>query len=282
MIETIKILKKIIHSNLTALIFSVGAVGIALWHNEISIYFVVSYIAIILIYLLLATIYRLIDRWQKINWIDRNTEKPIYQNIEHEWRISETGDCIMRSVYEVTNIGNTPVKTIPFDNFGWFVEPDKIKFNYSVVDKKSERKMTDSRSSIYKMGLSFFSKRIRMISWSSVIDPPLLKKESFLYEIRIDTSETEKDAFSDNGTYVGIPANLPVQKANLKFIAPGGYKFIIMTPKIVLDNAGVVNRTEIARIANPELSASQGIISWNINNLILGNRYILKYRLVKE
>jgi hypothetical protein len=279
----IRFLRKIVSSGITGLVFAVGAALTVLYSNKVHKGFVIAFVVILTTYLLSIVFLFLRDQLKARTWMKRNALPVINEEVEHDWRVSENGDFSGRYTYSVKNVSDEDISVLPADDLLWFAEPTKITINFKVIESPRNNKITDYRNTILRYLFDYvFSKSVNSISWSHVIEPPLRPGESIKYQIQIETPETENDAFTESGAIAGIPASVPTKQAKLNYVAPNGYKFVILEPIIVVDNKGTSHPDEIADITGPNLSKSGVILSWVINNLKYGRRYWFKYKIVRE
>ena len=272
-------IKSLLNSNITALAIAVSIPLTAIFSNHLHIGFVLSIAILILFYFAYIVIYSVKQkRWKKN--LQRNL---IYKQVEHDWAISEKGDFSANIVYTVKNVGKTVVTVIPFDNGYWLEKPPKLDFRCKVLSSSKDHKIIEYRNTIYESLVKlFFGVKAYVISWSHSINPPLGPNDEFTFEISIETPSTEKRAFSSDGTYAGIPATIPTKQARLNFSAPKGYKFELLTPKIVLDQKGNLNDDETEHTESPVLSSARKTLTWRIDNLLTEHRYCFKYKMEKE
>jgi len=206
----------------------------------------------------------------------------LYQFVEHNWRVTENGTFFAKIRFTVKNISKSKLSTIPMDEGYWFKKPKRKKLECSVIDD-DKHSIKTYKIGIYDYALAFLTGfEVNVISWSHVINPPLMPNEEIKYEIKIETISTEIDAFSDEGTYGGIPAIIPTKEASLVYVAPKGYIFDILNPIIVIDKSGQHFQEEEKDISPPVLNTFNNIIEWNIKNLKTNRRYWFKYRLLRE
>ena len=207
----------------------------------------------------------------------------VYSKIEHDWQISENGDFLGCSVYRVRNTGGEPINVIPLEDGRWLTSPEIVKFNCTVVPPDGKFKIVDYQKNLYPDVLSIPGyDRTYVVSWSHKIAPALRKDEEMAFEIRIDTPQTEKQSFTIEGGYAGIPTALPTLEATLNFKAPNGYKFKLLDTLNVIDTYGNTNVQEVKRIDKPVLSLTKTVITWRLTNLIAKHRYYFGYRLLRE
>ena len=100
--------------------------------------------------------------------------------------------------------------------------------------------------------------------------------------MEIDTSGTEKTAFSETGTMLGYSVNVPTREFTLTCIAPDGYKFTILEPIIVTDtNTNELSDLKLPDDQHPNLNKSENILYWNLKDPPLYHRMSVKYKLAR-
>lgn len=207
----------------------------------------------------------------------------VYEELDFDYKVFENGDFSCRNVYHLKNIGAKPISITPLDDGLWFSSPKNVDLKIKVLSSKKGHKVISHRTNIYETLLKIIpGKKSYIVSWNHEISPPLDKNDSLVLEIIIDTTGTEKDAFTADGTYAGIPTVLPTKKATLNFVAPPGYVFEMIIPKIVHDAYGNTDEKEISRIKQPRLNKSKTLLSWEIEHCLAQHRYSFNYRLLPE
>lgn len=273
---------KVLSHPLVALIASIViAVSTALSPYAANI-IVIIFAAVLSVSLLIHAVIMTIRFTSKRSWL-RSGSNFLLKNVEHEWKLTSDASLYMKSIYTIKNTGSTSVRSIPFDNIGWFRKPDVLKISIDLPEKLSNSyRIRTIRHAFYDALYSFINGNIHFISWSLVIDPPLEPSKEVTYIVKIYTEKTETDAFSSNGSYAGFPANFPTQKAVMRFVAPAGYRFEILNGCIIIDDSGeeIFNNSYTVKLAKTSFGA--GVINWNHSNLKSGVRYLFKYKILKD
>ena len=164
----------------------------------------------------------------------------------------------------------------------WFSKPEKGNFKITIPPGNSDTRIIGGKNSVYRFLLSRITgKHTYIVSWDYAIDPPLRKNQEIKYSVHISTPRTERDAFTEEGTYAGISAGIPIRNAKLSYSAPLSLRFNLLTPLLVVDNVGARNPDEESRHEFPTLHANGSTIHWEVFNLKAGLRYWFKYKLEK-
>ena len=268
---------------IVALVFSITVAVTAILHPKSNKIFLIISAGMVFSALLYLLITKAVAYIQNRKWLSAHKYTIAVLNVDHEWRVSQDSTFNMSSVYSVRNIGKRSEDIIHFDNIGWFKKPEKYKMKCSFTkDNISGRLIKGARHSVYDGLYNLFRKNIYFISWSFVVNPPLQPNDEFTYKIEIITDKTELDAFSQEGSFAGFPANLPIESAKFRLIAPESYRFEIIRSKIVINNAGNEMLGEADQLEPVSLSPSKGLITWKLSKLKPSARYIFQYRLIKR
>lgn len=222
--------------------------------------------------------YRRIRRWRKAD-----SSPARYLSVNHEWQFESNGDFTGTGIYELENTSTEPMFTLPRDDFLWAVNPRTARIRVRVLDDGGIRHaITEYDNSVYRRALSALSNRDQtqyVVSFSHTIAPALQPGESMRFELLMETPGTEVGAFTESGTVLGIPANIPTLMANLMCVAPAGYAFEIMTPRWVVESSTGENvPDEEQRICDPVLSPAATTLNWRLSDLKVGLRYWVQYR----
>ena len=273
-------LKSYITSNLTAYIFAVTmAASPFLKATPLEFLFPwvvgISFAIVILYFLFLA-----IDSL-KLRKLAKEME---YTEVSLDWRINEQGDFDGQFQYTLRNNSRLSIEILPQERIMWFSKPKKGKFKLSLSPDNSLTRVISGRNSIYRFLLSrITSKHTYIVSWDNyAIDPPLEKNKEIKYTVHINTPRTERDAFTEEGTFAGISASIPIRNAKLSYSAPLSLRFNLLVPLLVVNDVGSRHPDEEARHKIPTLHANGSTIHWEISNLRAGLRYWFKYKLEKN
>lgn len=274
-----KVIEKIISSPITGLVLALVLAGGAFLPGKARLWL----LAIVGFMLFLYVVLKFVSFMRRRRF-QRTFKFPlVYSKIEHDWKIGENGDFLGRSVYRVRNMSKQPIDIIPMEDGRWLTSPEIIKFNCTVVPPDGKFKIINYHKNLYPDVLSIPGyDRTYVVSWSHKIAPPLKRDEEIAFEIRIDTPQTEKQSFTIEGGYAGIPTALPALEASLNFNAPNNYKFKLLDILNVIDIHGNINDKEAERIGKPVLSSTKTVITWRLTNLMAKHRYYFGYRLLKE
>jgi hypothetical protein len=276
--------KKIVTSNFTSIFFAVGFSFTAILGKTINNYFTYGFSLLLAGYILTYVIFLIIDLKKIFHWEKQMEHSIIYQSVHFEWQVNEKGDFFAKNIFSVTNIGKKSISVLPFDNAIWLTAPKSSKISFKLLNTGGKQFLiSEYIKNNYQMILDILSgKKAKVFSWSNVIEPPLSPGETLRYQIKLESSASEKDAFSKNGTFAGIPANIPTKSASLKFAAPNGYRFKLLDPFILLDQKGTRIEDMAEKNKGPILSASGSFLDWQLNELQTGLRYWFKYTFVKD
>lgn len=270
-------LRGILNSGITGTIIGTSSSLAVIFSNEIAKWLLIAVLGMFSLYVFLLVL----DYIREKNWRKNIVQGLIYENVNHEWRISKNGSFVARSTFTINNVGNRPIAIIPDDNGIWFKKPESLKFNCRV--KGSSHSIVEYRTNMFEALSGVISGQpLYTVSWSHMLRPPLQKNTKIDIEVSIDTTETETDAFSDGGTYAGIPANIPTRRGKLYLVAPEGFRIELLNPKYIIDNNRNLDEKEIERVSGPVLSTAATSVSWEIEGLKTGYRYWFKYHFVKE
>jgi hypothetical protein len=273
------ILKKIVTSDITGLSFAIGAAALYLIDENANKYFIYGSATLLILSLSIFLISHIVSRIE----LRVNYQFPaVYISVEHDWQLSEQGDFHAQSVYTIKNIGNDPISVLPLDDLAWSEELEQREFKLRVHESEKTYKIVAYRLRDDSSLAGTSNETTKYISWSNMVEPPLKKGKSIKYVIEISTPKTEVKAFTKEGTYAGIPANLPTYFAKLNYVAPKGYIFELIEPLLVVDAKGTVFPDDANGVNYPQLTATKSILQWELENLKTGRRYWFKYRLVKN
>ncbi len=277
MMET---LKKIITSNMTALVFAVvTSTTLAGYLGSYQNTFVYAVGSLVVLYLALYLFFMARDGMKMLTWRGNQKIPVSYTHVDHDWRINEQGDFYGHYAFECKNESSEPVPVLPFDDV-WFNEYEKMDMQVKVSTDEKKYKIAEFRQSVYGFAMTLLSRamRVRSISWSHIVEPPVLPGDQIKYEISIETPGTEKGAFTEEGVLAGIPVNIPTKEAKISLVAPKGFKFNLLEPVIVVDQKGTRYPKEEQAVVKPILNTSKTTLTWKLHTLITGKRYWFRYR----
>ena len=278
----LNLLRKIIVSPKTALIFSVGLAATSIIGDKINDLFVYVFIAIFIAYVVMYITMSIADYLRIRVWLKMNNQAIINEKVEHDWRVDAKGNFNGKYIYNVKNTGSSSVSVLPFDDLLWFSKPNRLKLDCAIISSSGRRRIVSYRHTIVRYIFDVLGDlEADSIAWSHVVDPSLGHGETMRYQLNISTSATEKAAFSESGTFAGIPATIPTQQAKLHYIAPKDYYFVLIKPVLVVDNRGNRYQDEENEITPPILSGARTVLTWELRDLLFGRRYWFKYRFVK-
>lgn len=200
-----------------------------------------------------------------------------YKRCEFNFSILSTGDFEGSFFYHVHNGGNEPIDEIPSEGWIWFDSPKEQDIQYRVLNDESAPKIRNLNSnghSIAKAIVSLISKSPFELKFNYSISPELRPGEDLKYEILVKTSGSEKEFFSDDGSYWGFPAIFPMEEVSLSMQAPSGYKIEVTKPVIVWNADRTDNQPDKESSApHPMLNSAENKLSWSLSNVGPGDRY---------
>ncbi len=217
----------------------------------------------------------------------RRLDKKIeYTEVSLDWRVNEQGDFEGLYQYTLRNNSRLSVEMLPREDLMWFSKPDQGNFTISISPENADTTINGGENDFYHRILRrLANKHTYSIAWDYYdIDPPLRKGQKIKYSIQMKTLGTEHAAFTDEGTYAGIPAGIPIRKAKLSYSAPLSLQFNLLVPLLVVDNVGARNSEEevLHEHELPVALESGSVIQWELSDLKAGLRYWFKYRLEKK
>ena len=277
-------LKKIVTSNFTSIFFAVGFAFTAILGKKINNYFIYFFAFLLLGYIVIYIFFVIFDLKKILYWSRQMEHSIIYQNANFEWQINEKGDFFAKNIFTLKNIGSKNISVLPFDNAIWLRTPKTSKISFKLLNTANKQFLiSEYIKNNYQMLLDILSgRKAKVFAWSNVIEPPLSPGETLKYQINLEASGTEKDAFLKSGTYAGIPANIPTKLATIKFAAPTGYHFRLLDPIILLDQKGTRIEAQSDKNMGPTISASGSFLEWKLKDLQTDLRYWFKYAFIKD
>lgn len=272
-------LKTYLTSNLTAFIFAVTTAALPLLNGTRFAFLLPWVVGINVFIVVLFFVFLALDRLA----LRQLATRIEYTEVSLDWRINENGDFEGRYQYKLRNNSRLSVEFLPRERLIWFSKPERGIFKIIVSPEKNlDTRIIGGKNSIYQLLLSrVAAKHTYILTWDYAIDPPLQSGREIGYAIHVNTPGTERDAFTEAGTYAGIPAGIPIRKAKLSYSAPLSFRFNLLTPLLVVNDEGIRNFDEETLHAIPTLHAGGSIIQWEVSNLKAGLRYWFKYRLEK-
>jgi len=258
---------------------------IQLKFNENIYTYAVNIVFLLLLIYIGITIFTRIKGYFDDLKLKNSNSRIIYLLSEFDWRIYDNGNFNGNFTYIVKNISDEDVTDLPYDDIHWYNDYDDIDIQFKILDNNDKKyHIIDYRNNLYNQLFNYFKKKVKVISWSHIIEPSLKPNDILKYSIIINTTNSEKDAFSDVGAFAGVPAIVPIKEATINYSAPLGYKFEIITPLIIVDIKGteITTSEDKANYDLPELNTSKTILKWRLFNLKAGRRYWFKYKLIKD
>lgn len=271
-------------SNLFWIFFSVFAAVLLAVASALEPVYLFIVGAIIILVLLPFVTTSIWDIKQRKKFMENTVFPIIYVSADHDWRIDQDGSFLARNVYKVKNISKKRTDLIPTDDGIWVDELSQLSIKFGVIDHNGSRyKIKTYTHSVYERLVGYFSGASKkFVSWSTVISPPLGPGDEVTFELEISSQGTELAAFSEEGTYLGIPTNIPTQNATIRCIAPKDFRFEILEPVVVVHSETLeADLDAVQGVAPPELSAARTVLSWSISDPLHRRRYWTKYRLVR-
>jgi hypothetical protein len=236
--------------------------------------------AVLFIYLAL-WYYIIIERTHRANQMIKSLA---YENLAFDFFYEANGDFRGQCFFKLRNHGTEAVSELPATKAFFLADGTISTIRFRNIDegsgiyrfKKNGQSIVDTVSALFK-------NNARLVEWEYEISPPLAPGDAAAYEVNIESQGTECAAFTAAGSIMGFPAEIPVQSATLKAVAPPKHRFVCIGHPIMVDInlTGVVTDGEIS-LPDPVLSRSSKILDWNVSDLPGGNRYWIKYRFEPE
>ncbi|MFH1288842.1 MAG: S16 family serine protease [bacterium] len=179
--------------------------------------------------------------------------------------------------YFVKNVSNQNLAYLPSDQASWFGWNVKlIKFKPQLYDNDKE---------IYKIYKRFLVKHnmtrkdidgnereITLYNWQLKVDPPLSLNKELHYGQIIETVNSEKEAFFEEGSWPGMLSPFHVGTLICEIYAPEGYHLIIKG-HVVKDSAGIIHDN---KRGSPKISKDRKKIVWEVKKPIPTLLYLIK------
>ncbi|CAD6556728.1 hypothetical protein LMG27952_06179 [Paraburkholderia hiiakae] len=276
-------LKTVVTSNVTALLFASASAITATtgWLGRLRTASIYAVCGLISVYALAWVFFLSRDTLMVRTVAAGNSKYPVrYKKVDHDWRITETGDFYGRYSFECQNVSKSNLSVIPFDEI-WINSYEKVDISTRVSVDEKKFSIRESRQSLYGFALKLLSRalNVQAISWSQIVDPPIPPQDSIKYEVTISTPRTEIDAFSKEGALAGIPTNIPTEEAKLSLSAPPGFAFEFLDPIIVVDGSGNRDTQAEQQTGGPGLNPQRTLVTWQLRSPKTGKRYLFRYRL---
>ncbi|MBX3493897.1 MAG: hypothetical protein KF899_13110 [Parvibaculum sp.] len=212
-----------------------------------------------------------------------------YERSEFFWKFSEAGDFDGTFTYRLQNNSSEVLSRLPLDGFQWSVAPDRKRLRFRIIPKENLKRYRFVRptATIRLAGWLYdkiFSTNTYLIEWSPGVAPDVMPGDSILYEVLVQTSETELDAFTSKGTTLGFPTRVKTREVSLVCLAPEGYRFVLVSPQIEIVDFDTGDRrlNEESLIAKPKLSDDSGRLEWLVEDPLPDRRYWINYRFEKK
>lgn len=181
--------------------------------------------------------------------------------------------------YFIENISNISIVDLQHGGAGWFGWDIKCKkFLPKVYGADSglysiEKKSFSANESINKSGVfGGNEKKVTVFDWQFKINPPLASTRSLHYGVKIETENTERDAFTEKGSFAGMLTQLPVDSMACELYAPDGYQFI-NKGFVVRDSGGIDVKNSWC---SPEFSENGRKISWSVEKPLPTLQYLIR------
>lgn len=274
------LVKEVVKSNVTAMVFAVATASGALFSFDVT--WVIRIFAGLLAIYFVCWFGFLLDDWLKLR--RRKTPHLIeYESIKCDWRVNDQGDFEGISEYFVKNIGDDPVAHLPAEDMFWFSDvggTNQLKCRIEPISNQHQYRLSAGSHTLYDAVLSrLASLTIKGFRWEIRLTPELAPRDRFAYRLSVFSRGTERKAFSDEGTFAGVPANAPVRSINLTYSAPQKFRFELLEPVYIIDSSGERKKDEEQAIAAPKLNALGSVLMWEFSPPRTGRRYWFKYRL---
>lgn len=275
----VKSVEGVLKSPITSLTFAVGLALSGYTHNWVEVILTLLFLFSIALYVGL----NIISLIEDLKWRNKTMNNSYYSKVEHDLSVNEKADLSGRYTYELVNSGSEEIRYVPDDNLYWFNEPESKRFSIEVLNGEgTERYIEKVDHRTWEVALDLFKDKARVISWDYTFQPPLKPGESIKYCVKIYAKRSEVDAFSDKGTYAGIPIKIPTKSASLTYRSPQNYKFDLIKPVLVVDQKGKPIAEENLGIPPPSLNSPKTLIEWGIESPKVDRRYWFKYKFKRE
>jgi hypothetical protein len=189
-------------------------------------------------------------------------------------------------VYSVKNILGGSMYLLPPEQVaweGWGIKLKENGFSPKVYDEYRElysiSKQIFSHNEIIDKGPSGTNEKVTVFDWKLKIEPPLASGEKLIYGQIIETSNTEKKAFSEQGSWVGgMRSPFNVETMVVEIYAPEGYN-------ITFKHYTTREQTGMSRKHKgepPRLLDNGKKIIWEVKNPIPLFNYLIKIKIKKD
>ncbi|MEP0826500.1 MAG: hypothetical protein HRF40_13540 [Nitrososphaera sp.] len=183
--------------------------------------------------------------------------------------------------YHVSNVSDYNVVDLLPDKARWFGWNIKDTFYAEIFYAKGDLDISSSLiSKSERMDSDIVGKELPMTiyHWVPRIKPGIAPGDSLEYGVVIMTDSTERDAFTEQGSWTGMSSPFAADILACELVAPMGHKFQVMK-YYAKDKTGVaIPNTEIPA---PDTS-NKSHIYWTVNNPIPGANYFLRIGISAE
>lgn len=278
-------MQEIIKSPFTALLVAIYGLTIPYISTKLNRYVVIGLFALVALYVVSFS-YTIISEWVKRKrWKEQLRYKIVYNECKFDWQISKEGDFFGRFMYSIENISDSQIHALPIEDIGWHKLPKSINFKSELKNLgNTNYRLEESRGNFYETFFDWGGSKNNhfMVFWYDIVHPPLQPKDKILITKITYGDATEKQAFEDKGALAGIPINVPMKKAEIKYLAPPGYKFDMIDHILVYDISGI-RQAQIENLTNSPLISPEGDkIEWVLDKPKVGYRYNFRYKISKH
>jgi nucleoside phosphorylase len=198
---------------------------------------------------------------------------------EHNYK--ENGDLEALLIYQVLN--ETPYQItdlIPI-RASWFAH--NIKYSQGAEILGKDKDFSNLSPSLFtpfehiRPSPSGKDQPTTTFLWFPEIRPPLEPGKELGYVLKITTEGTEKEVFSDTGSYAGMAAPRSCERLSCRINAPPG--FVIALKNFVVRNA--VGNVLESSLAGPSISPDKSYLTWEVEEPIPEARYDMSIRIQK-
>jgi len=188
------------------------------------------------------------------------------------------GDFVGEIRYKVSNVTSFNVVELLPGSAGWFGWDIEDSNYFKVLGNKSNRynlsASTFSKKQIKESYLHGDEREMTYFSWIPRLNRGLQPGDSLEYSVVIFTKGTEKAAFTDSGSFLGMATLYDVKRISCRATVPEDY-MLELKDYSVMDKTGAEVKS-IRDIPRPELSANGSELTWRVNEPLPAANYIAK------
>jgi len=183
----------------------------------------------------------------------------------------------------IINVSNTNLSILPPQQgywFGWNIKSFELRpIAYGNDEGKYNlQRVFCAEDKIIRRDIDGTEKKVTLFTWQFKIEPAIVPGKSFHFGQVFETKDTERDAFTEQGSFAGMSSPFPVETLTSEVNAPEGYRFI-NKGYLVRDSMGIDVE---AKIDEPEFSSDGSRINWTIKDPVPSLKYYMRIVIVKR